>query len=331
MKKLLSWRLSLQAWFSLLALALVIWTTIVYVDLILEMTLILFGAFLFSLAIRPLADTLARWRVPRGVTVLGVYIGLVGILAVLGTLLVPVVSAETNLLRTNGPTLLQTALSRLTAMPLVGQWIPSIDVLTQNLTQYLASLLPAFWSTLTGVGDITLNLLVVLVLTYFLATDATIGQRLLSSLVSPRYQPQVITVMTRLRFRLTRWIWAQLAIALYFALTFGTGLALLGVPFALTIALVGGVLEVIPYVGGVTATVLGVLSALTVNPWLALWVILLYTIVAEVQSHIVAPAFYGRAMHLHPAAILIALFIGVKVKGIIGIFFAVPLAANEYF
>jgi predicted PurR-regulated permease PerM len=57
-----------------------------------------------------------------------------------------------------------------------------------------------------------------------------------------------------------------------------------------------------------------------------LWVILLYTIVAEVQSHIVAPAFYGRAMHLHPAVILMALLVGVKVKGIIGIFFAVPVA-----
>ena len=68
------------------------------------------------------------------------------------------------------------------------------------------------------------------------------------------------------------------------------------------------------------------MSALTVDPWLAVWVILLYAVVVQVQSHLVAPAFYGRAMHLHPAAVLVALLIGAKAKGIIGVFFAVPVA-----
>lgn len=266
-----AWRISLQAWLSLLGLGLTLWLIVSYSELLLEIFLILFGAFLLSLAIRPLADTLARWRIPRWLTVLGVYLGLLGVLAIVGTLLVPIVGAEIGLLRTNGPDLLQKALSRLSTILPLGQWIPSFAVLTQNLVQSASTLFPAFLNTVAGAGEITINVLVVLILAYFFAADIAIGPRLLQSLVPARYQAQAAAVMGRLRFRLTRWLWAQVAIALYFALTFGLGATLLGVPFAWTIALVGGVLEIIPYVGGLMALLLGVLSALTVNPWLAVW------------------------------------------------------------
>jgi predicted PurR-regulated permease PerM len=81
------WRLSLQAWIALLALGLALWLTITYAGLLLEVIWVLFGAFLLSLAICPLADALTRWHIPRGVTVLGVYAGLGGVLALLGSLL----------------------------------------------------------------------------------------------------------------------------------------------------------------------------------------------------------------------------------------------------
>jgi predicted PurR-regulated permease PerM len=320
------WYLSWQAWLSLLALGVALWTAISYASLIMEIVWILFGAFLLSLAIRPLADRLARRRVPRLLTVLGVYVSLIGLLVVLGALLVPIVTNETTLLQSNGPNLLQTALSRLTSTPLLSRLIPSSDALSQNLISDLYTLAPTFLNTVAGVGETLLNILVVLILAFFLASDTSIGPRLVQSLVPRRYRPQFLLVAGRLRDRLGRWIWAQLAVAFYFALTFGIGLAVLGVPFALTIALISGVLEIMPYVGGTIAVILGILSALTVNPWLAVWVILFWVVVVEVKGHIIEPAFYGRANHIHPAAVLVALLIGVKVKGIMGVFFAIPVA-----
>lgn len=325
MRTSLSWRLSLPGWLSLLALGLALWLIITYADLFWTISAILFAAFLLSLAIRPLADTLARWRIPRGVTVLGVYLGLVGLLVILSALLLPVVTAETKLLQTKGPDLLQTALAHLMATPFLASWSPSLDTLIQNLTQYAAILLPTFVSTVASAGEMTLDLLIVLILAYFFAADEILGERLLRSVVPLPHQSHLSIVLIRLRDRLTRWVWAQVTIALYFALTFGLGLVWLGVPFALTIALVGGVLEIIPYIGGAVALLLSVLSALTINPWLALWVSLFYTVVIQVQSHLVAPLFYGRAMQLHPALVLLTLFIGARSGGIVGVFFAVPV------
>jgi predicted PurR-regulated permease PerM len=166
----------------------------------------------------------------------------------------------------------------------------------------------------------------VLVLAYFFITDTGLDEYWLSSWVPVSYQARVQVVLVRLRQRLTRWVWAQVAIAVYFALTFSTGLALLKVHFAFTIGLIGGMLEIVPYLGGAIAVLLAILSALTVDPLKALWVVILYLIVTEVESHILAPAFFGRVMGLHPAIILIALLVGAKLKGIVGVFFAVPTA-----
>ena len=222
-----TWYLSWQAWLSLLALGIALWTAISYASLIMEIVWILFGAFLLSLAIRPLADRLARRRVPRPLTVLGVYVSLIGLLAVLGALLAPIVTSETALLQSNGPNLLQTALSRLTSTPLLSRLIPFNDTLSQNLISDLYTLAPTFLNTVAGVGATLLNILVVLILAFFLASDTTIGPRLVQNLVPRRYQPQLLLVAGRLRDRLSRWIWAQLAVAFFFALTFGVGLAVL--------------------------------------------------------------------------------------------------------
>jgi predicted PurR-regulated permease PerM len=107
---------------------------------------------------------------------------------------------------------------------------------------------------------------------------------------------------------------------------FSIGLSLLNVPFAITIGVVGGVLELVPYLGGTIAVMLAVLSALTVDPVLVIWVILFHIVVVEIEAHIVAPSVYGRVTGLHPAGVLIALLIGAKAMGLVGVLFAVPAA-----
>ncbi len=319
------WRLSLQAWIGLLTLGLTLWLAITYAGLILEIVGVMFGALLLSLAIRPLVDALSGWRIPRGITVLGVYVGLGGALVLLGSLLVPVFKAELAHLQANGPALLQSAFSQLAAIPLLKQRLPSTSVLAQDLAQRLDILLSTLVGTVTGIGGLAVDLVLIFVLSYFFTTGTQWDEHLLKGWVPPRYQPRVRVVVAGLRQRLSRWVWAQAAIALYFALIFSAGLAVLGVPFAFIIGLVGGVLEIVPYLGGITATLLAITSALTVSPWLALWVVVLYVVVVEIEAHIVAPALYGRVVGLHPALILVALVTGAKAKGILGIFFAVPI------
>lgn len=318
-------RLNFGAAVSLLILGLVFWLTVKYAGLLVEIGLVVFGAILLSIAARPLVDALARRRIPRGVTMLGIYAALFIAVAVLAGLLFPVIRSEITLLQTKGPTLYRSAISRIAATPL-GNLLPSSDSAASSLTQHLDSVLAHAVSTITDVTKVAVDVLVVLVLAFFFTTDVGLGTRALEAWVPSAHRERIATAVEHLRFRLTRWIWAQMGIALYFAVVFSIGLSLLNIPFAVTIGVVGGVLELVPYLGGAVAVTLAVLSALTVDPVLVIWVILFHIVVVEVEAHIVAPAVYGRVTGLHPAGVLIALLIGAKAMGLVGVLFAVPAA-----
>jgi predicted PurR-regulated permease PerM len=319
------WRLDFQTWLGLLGLGLALWLIITYFPLLTQVLWVFFGALLVSLAIRPLADRLARHRVPRSLTVLAVYLGVALFLTLVGSLLAPTIGAEITRLEDNGPALLEKAASQIAATPFIGKLIPSTTVLLQNLGQRLDVVVRGAFSTVASLGGMALDVLVMLVIAFFLSSDATLGRRFVHNWLPRVYQPQFEGVWSRLRPRLTRWIWAQVGIALYFAVIFSVGLAVLGVPFAFTIGLVGGMLEIIPYLGGFVAVFFAVISSLTVRPLLAVWVVVYYLVVTEIESHVIAPAFYGRIMGLHPAIVLFALLIGAKAGGVLGVLFAVPV------
>jgi predicted PurR-regulated permease PerM len=320
------WRIASLTWLGLLALGLALWLLITYAGLLLEVLWVLFGAMLLITAIHPLVSRLAHWRIPRGLTVLGVYALLGLILALLGVLVAPAVRKEVAALQSSGPDIVQSVLSGISQTPLLNKLIPSTDVVAQNLIQRVDVLLQTMVSTAASVGRMALDTLFMLVITFFVSSDADFGKRLLNDWLPSSRRARVRHLWKRLRIRLTRWVWAQVGIALYFAVTFSAGLALLGVPFAFIIGLVGGILEIVPYLGGLVAVLLALMSAFTVRPVLALWVFVLYLVVTQLEAHVIAPAFYGRVIGLHPAVVLVALLVGVKAGGVLGVLFAIPVA-----
>ncbi len=317
--------ISLQAWLALVGLGLTLWVAIMHAPLILEIFWILLGAFLLSLALRPPTDYLAHRRVPRGITVLLVYIVLCGLVAFIAGLLVPVVQSEIATLRADSPTLMQQAQDRLSTTGLTG-WIPTLESGLQGLAQQMDSVVVGAASTAMDIGSVVIDLLVLFILAYFLTIEPTTGATWVVSWVPAAYRAQVAQGWETMVTRLSRWVWAQVGVAVYFIVTSTLGLLALGVPFALTIGLVGGLIAVIPFLGAAVATLIAVFSALTVSNWLVVWVILLYIALATVESHILAPVLYGRALGLRPAVVLIALLIGAKTAGVLGVFFAVPIA-----
>ena len=318
-------RYRLSFWLSLLSVALVFWLMIQNAALILEIAGILFGALLLSLAMAPLVERLARYRIPASFTVLLFYV-LVGLLlAMLAGLLRPVIHSEMLLLRQRWPSLLHDASTWLANIPGLGSVTAGIgqDSAT-SLKQQVETMLSSLFHTLVGVGGLALDGMIVLVLAFFFTTEPRLTGRLLQTWVPAPRRAHFQTVLAHLRLSLTRWIWAQGLIALYFALVYSLGLSVLHIPFALTIGIVGGLLEIVPYLGGALALLLAAISALSISPVMLLWVMVFHIIVVELESHVLAPALYGKVIGVHPALMLIALLIGAKLGGVLGVFFAVP-------
>jgi predicted PurR-regulated permease PerM len=329
-------RLSPQTLFGLFVVGLALWLTITYASLLVEIAALLFGSFLISLAIRPAANALERWRIPRFVTVLLVYLIILALLGVLGGVVGSTLTQQAQQFIESSPRLVDGIFNWLQSLPLIGPFLltvqepeivlPSLDTLLQSLTQGVQTVGGAVLSTAAGVSKTVIDLTLVLILAFIFTVDKNMGRALLDAWVPARHRARVDAIVSGATARLSRWVLAQLGVILYHAIAFSGGLSIIGVPFAILIGIVGGVLEIVPFLGGVVVLVVSVLAALAVKPILAVWVVVLYAVVTQVGANIVQPTLYGRAVDIHPAAVLVALMIGVGAGGVWGALFAVPSA-----
>lgn len=121
------------------------------------------------------------------------------------------------------------------------------------------------------------------------------------------------------------WLGGQLVSMLIIGVLTTLGLWLLGVPSALALGLLAGLLEFIPYVGPIIAAAPAVLIALTQSPELALWTVGLYLLLQQIEGNIVYPLVQQRAVDLPPALLLFTLLAGATLFGAAGIVVAAPL------
>src|SRR3989344_2850754 len=240
-----------------------------FLYLIRDVLLILIGAIVIASAIEPLAARLQKYRLPRIVSVLAVYIVLLAIIATAVTLVVPIVGEQ---------------------------------------TAQFAQALPHVIKSLPG----------------FLEEDALIK---IGRLVVPlQHQGYVAQLISRMQYKVGRWVLGQVTLALIIGVSVGIGLWLIGVPYALVLGLVAGLLEVIPVIGPISAAIPGVLVAFSQSLWLGVAVIVFYIVVQQVESHVLIPNVMRKATGLNPLVILLAVLLGARLAGIVGVILSVPLA-----
>jgi predicted PurR-regulated permease PerM len=135
-----------------------------------------------------------------------------------------------------------------------------------------------------------------------------------------------LRLWTKIQNRLGNWLRGQLILSLViFTLTY-IGLSILQIKYALVLAMLAGSFELIPYVGPILSSVPAIFLAFVQAPYLALFVILLYFIVQQLENSLIVPKVMGRVTGLNPIVVLIAVLIGAKIGGIVGTLMAVPVA-----
>jgi predicted PurR-regulated permease PerM len=290
-----------------------------------DFLLVLVFAILLATAIDQPVGWLQRRGLPRPLGIAALYVVLVALLALVGVVLVPLVATEVTALRAALPgyaTEIESVLRQ------VGP-DSSPPVSLTNLGAELDGHLSGFAGRLTAVGleaGRTLVLIfVTLVVAFFLAAEPAIGARLLSRMLPHDWYARAMPVTASVRLRIGAWARGQVLVAVIFGLLMGGGLRLLGVPYATSLGTIAGVLEIFPYVGGVVTLVLASLMALTVGIPQLIGVVILYVVLVFVESHVLAPLLFGRAVGLPPIAILLALIAGVELLGIAGALLAVPV------
>lgn len=320
---------NVRTWFALLGLAIAVYIVISYVNVLFNTFGLLFITALLSLLINPLADALQQRGVPRMWTVILVYIAAILIVALIVALIVPLVLDNLGALATNSEQIVVSIVTNIDEFPGIGRLLNLSNQLEDGpppaVTEVLRGLALTIPGTLANTGNLLFSGFIIAVLVFFLVVDQNISRALLKTWVPEHYHERIIQLTERASVGLSRWFVAQLCISGYWVVAYTLMLYLLGIPYAFTIGIISGILEFIPYLGGIIGSILMILSALTVDPWLALWSVIWGIPIGIIGINIVVPFFFSRAINVHPAAILLALFIGGQIGGVFTALLTVPV------
>ena len=297
-----------------------------------QVWLLFFTALIVAAAILPAARWAERYRIPRGATVLAVYLGFAGVLSLMGGLLWPALAEQWSQFTEQLPKLVDNVRAWLGSVDVfLGQWGASLRAPKPEEVQGLASTLVANTLAVTaGVLGFVVGLLAIVVIAAYLVVDArTIGGTLLR-LVPLAYRPRVAALGEPVLDRIGGYVRGQILSSIAVGAVLAIRMALLGVKYALLIGALASVLNVVPFVGSFIAAVLGILSALNESLTLALATAGLYWGTNLLEGKFLAPHFVGRATGLHPLAVLLALFASVHMGGLVGALVSVPLLAGAW-
>lgn len=191
---------------------------------------------------------------------------------------------------------------------------------------YLARFADNVFGTTSKVFGGFVSAVFVIVISFYLAAQEHGVNLFLRTITPKEYQGYVLGLWARAQHKLGRWFQAQIVLSLMVGVLVYIGLAIFGVQHRVLLALIAAALEIIPFFGPILAAVPAVLLGLLKSPIVGLWVILIYTIVHQLENHLIVPNVMNRAVGLNPAVVIIALLIGGELYGLPGIMLSVPVA-----
>jgi predicted PurR-regulated permease PerM len=146
------------------------------------------------------------------------------------------------------------------------------------------------------------------------------------AVVPERYHPQAVEIFKKIALFVPRWAIATLLAMLVIGmLVFLSMWPLLGFGNALTLGLISGTLESVPYLGALVSSIPGLLLAMSKGDWMPLWVLLVYLAVYSAEAYVIAPLIMADRLDVHPVAVIFSVFICGAAFGVLGVLIAVPV------
>jgi predicted PurR-regulated permease PerM len=210
-----------------------------------------------------------------------------------------------------------------------GQITQAISALQDQLQNSASAISSGVFTTISTATSIIINLVLVLMLTFFIVKDGHRFLPWLNTLGGQRAGDHLTEVLSRVWNTLGGFIRTQSIVAFIDALIIGIGLAVLGSPLAVPLAVITFFGGYIPIIGAFVSGALAVLVTLVTNDYKdALIALVIVIVVQQLEGNVLSPLLQGRTMNLHPGVVLMSVTAGGSLFGITGAFLAVPVAAS---
>ncbi|KKT65962.1 MAG: hypothetical protein UX25_C0003G0014 [Candidatus Woesebacteria bacterium GW2011_GWC2_45_9] len=280
-------------------------------DLILE----LFVALLIMAILNPLVTRLSKLRIPRAISVFIAYLVVFGVFGGALAGIIPPLVEQTTSFANNIP-------GYLSSLGIGGY-------INEQLTGELLSQLGSIPGQLVKVGlSVFSNVFAVITVLIFafyllLARDKLDDQ--LGFLFGEERKGKLARIMDLLESKLGGWARGELTLMVLVGVSNYIGLMILGIPFALPLAILAGLLEIIPYLGPVIAAIPGIIIGLSISPLMGLAVAALAFLIQQLENYLFVPKVMEKSVGVSPIITLLALAVGFRIAGVVGVVISVPV------
>lgn len=289
--------------------------------------ILFFIAIIIAEGIRPVVDWLQGRRVPRSLSVLLTYLGILIVFAGLAYLLVQPVVAQLTRLSSQLPQYvarIQDFLSRFQQLvgnnPQIGQALNQAGGFVQAIASLLLQI-PLL------IGSILFSIVIVATIAFFWLTGIEQFRPFVVGLFPQHLQPEVASIIGELGNRIGGYLRGVVFNSFVISILSGGTLFILHVPYPVLLGILAGLTELIPYFGPwISGGVAALVALISVGPLTAALVVVAYIIIQQVEGNVLVPLVMMRAVELNPLTVVIAVLLGTELLGIIGGILAVPAA-----
>jgi len=297
-----------------------------FLYLVRDIILQLFIALLIMAILNPLVSKLSKWKIPRGISVFLVYLLVFGVIGgIIAGIVPPLVSQTTSFANNLPKYLVDVGINRFLSEELIGQFISQLG----NIPAQVVKLGVSVFSNI-------LDVFAVLIFAFYLLLVREKLDDQLAFLFGEEKKHRVGRFIDILENRLGGWARGELLLMLLIGSTTYLGLTLLGIPFALPLALLAGLFEIIPYLGPIIAAIPAVLIGLSISPLMGLATAALAFLIQQIENYLFVPKVMEKSVGVSPIITLIALAVGFRLAGIVGVVISVPavialqVVSNQY-
>ena len=275
--------------------------------------LMVFLCFLFMEGLHPAVTWLEKTKMPRVLAILIVYIFIITALSISVVGIVPDLVEQSTILIRNLPN----ALKNINILGLNFVDFSSQLKILENLPSNIASLAMSLFSNI-------LSIFIFFVITFYLLLERKNFDSYLKNIFGQK-SVKAIAIVNQLEKRLGMWVSAQLMLMLIIGILSYLGYVIIGVNFALPLAIIAGILELVPNIGPTIASILAGIFGLTISPITGLLAVIWGIIVQQLENNFIVPKIMKEAIGINPLITILLIASGARLGGVVGAIIALPL------
>ncbi|MCT4339820.1 AI-2E family transporter [Enterococcus durans] len=286
----------------------------------------------------PVVDYLEKQRIPRIYSIIGLFVLVVALIVWGSVVIIPKIQEQTVSFVGNFPKYVDTIDNKLTEIlrdPLFNQFrdqlesagekfVSSAGDMLQDISKSTVQSLGSF------VGAVATVLVAVLTMPFILFYLLKDGKQLAPYFVKflpTRMRKPTLKVLGEMNDQVSSYIRGQLTVAFAVAIMFMIGFAIIGLDYAVTLGIVAGFLNLIPYLGSFLAMIPAVFLAIVAGPVMLVKVLIVFAVEQTIEGRLISPLVLGNQLEIHPVTILLVLLTSGKLFGIIGVILGIPVYA----